>query len=155
MNKFIENGFGFPVEILNPTFKTVFGKKVLDVNYKTLSELVLNQLVTKQGRLTGHELKYIVDKMEQTTREFAKPLGTSHAVVLKWQKKGDDLTNMQWTTEKDIRLSVFERFLKDKADYTLSELREYLYIPPDKVNKFITLDWRDKTLQLPKRFMFV
>jgi len=94
MNKSIDEGFGFPVEILNPTFKTLFGKEVLDVNYKTLSEMVLNQLVTKQGRLTGHELKYIVDKMEQSSREFAKPLGTSHVVVLKWLKNGNELTNI-------------------------------------------------------------
>lgn len=151
MSKYIDTGFGFPVHISNAVFKEVFGQEILDINYKTLALMVLNQLVTKQGRLTGHELKYIVDKMEMTIRDFAKPLGVSHAVVVKWQKKYDNLTDMQWAIEKDIRLSVFERFLTEKAQYTLSELRNYLYFPPEKKAQVVQVNWGFQELVLPKQ----
>ena len=111
MNKtYIEKAFGFDVEVLHPQFKTVFGEEVLDVNYKTLAVLVLHQIVIKPGRLSGNEMKYVIDKMEVTVRAFASKLGIKHTAIVNWKNKKNELTKMLWTTEKDIRLTIFEKF---------------------------------------------
>lgn len=43
-----------------------------------------------------------------TLESFAERFSVTHPAVLKWEQKGDQATRMNWSTEKDIRLSVCE-----------------------------------------------
>jgi len=104
VDSYIDEGFGFPVELKNATMAYIRDEWVLKINYNELSDAVSKQLLTKKSRLTGNEIKFIRTKAELTLQKFGKEFDVSHAAVIKWEKCGDEETKMSWTTEKDIRL---------------------------------------------------
>ena len=43
-------------------------------------------------------------------KAFGKRFGdVSHPAVIKWERCGDEATNMNWAIEKDIRLAIVDR----------------------------------------------
>ena len=123
--EYVDMGFGFPVYLQNVPMVKVRGVWTPKVNYKKLSEEVLKKLVFKDSRLTGNELKFIRQKFGKTLVEFGEMFYVTHPAVLKWEKQGDDFTNMNWVTEKDIRLSAFLLVSSKEELYeAYSELRE-------------------------------
>lgn len=110
--EFIDTGFGFPVHLYNVPMIKVRGIWTPKINYLKLSEFVLKSLVLKKSRLTGNEIRFIRTKFEMTLEKFAKRFDVSHPAVIKWENKKDRPTNMDWSTEKDIRLFVYSKLLK-------------------------------------------
>jgi len=72
-------------------------------------EFVLTNGNHKPVRLTGSEIKFVCHYFELTTTEFAKVFDVSHVAVLKWEKRTNQSTDMNWSTEKDIRLFVLAK----------------------------------------------
>lgn len=107
---FIYNGFGFPVKLLNVPFVEVRGEMVPNIDYKSVSSQLLIDLALKTDRLTGNEIRFIRQYHEMTLERFAEKFRVSHPSVLNWEKKGDEPTNMSWSTEKDIRLFSLSNF---------------------------------------------
>ncbi len=54
-----------------------------------------------------------------TVRFFAERFSVKHPAVIKWEKTEKLLTQMAWSTEKDIRL-----FILDELENKSSELRD-------------------------------
>ena len=115
MNKKIKKthtdfGFGFPVQILNAPFRKIQGGWVLDLNMEKYEKAVLFALSQKPARLSGNEVKFICYYFEMDLKSFGKRFGdVAHSAVIKWEKFEDEPTNMNWATEKDIRLAIVDK----------------------------------------------
>ncbi len=135
---FVDHGFGFPVILMNVPMIRIRGKWTPNINYNKLTDAVLRALCAKPARLTGNEVKFIRQHFEMTLQAFSARFSVSHVAVIKWEKKGDNPTAMNWATEKDIRLFVLSRLTeKDKA---LAELYRTLEQEKEARQKDIELD---------------
>lgn len=104
---YIDYGFGLPVQIINAPFKKIRGEWVLDLNFKKYERAVLLALAMKPGRLSGNEVRFIRHHFEMDLKKFGIRFGdVAHSAVIKWEKRGDDITKMGWAIEKDIRLAI-------------------------------------------------
>lgn len=120
---FIYKGLGFPVRLVNVPMKKVFGEWAIDINFEILQIAALNMLARKPTPLTGDEIRFIIDYLEMSTRDFAKLLGVSHAAVLKWEK---ETTKMNPCTEVCLRF-----YILNHLKVTDKEFRKlYLEISP-------------------------
>ena len=129
--EFIDTGFGFPIKLLNVPMVKARGQWTPKIDYNDLAEAVLLELARQDSRLTGNEIKFIRTHFEMTLQEFGKRFDVSHAAVLKWEKMGNRSTVMNWPTEKDLRLFVFER-LKAKPQDLANLYAELAELPESK-----------------------
>lgn len=120
---FIYEGLGFPIRLHNVPMKKVFGEWAININFNTLQISVLNLLARKSTHLTGGEIRFIIDYLEMSTRDFANLFGMTHAAVLKWEKEE---TKMNPSTEAYLRLYILN-YLK-VSDKEFRKL--YLKISP-------------------------
>ena len=126
---FIFNGLGFPVKLVNVPMKKVLGEWAMDLNFNTLQEEVLDMLARKPTSLTGGELRFIIDYLEMSTRDFAKLFGVTHAAVLKWESEE---SQMNPSTESCIRL-----YLLNYLKVTDKEFRKlYRQVNPENLSHF-------------------
>jgi len=133
---FVDEGFGFPVVLMNVPMLQVRGKWTPNINYKKFAEAVLEALAHKPARLTGNEVKFIRHKFEMTLEQFAKRFGQkSHQAVMKWEAAKDKPTAMLWPTEKDIRLAIIHSFDRSATKFVnlYDELREQKPAKPERV----------------------
>jgi DNA-binding transcriptional regulator YiaG len=136
--EYVDRGFGFPLYFQNVPMVYVRGIWTPKVNYKKLSEMVLQMLVEKPSRLTGNELKFIRNKLQMTLKAFAERFYVTHPAVMKWEKSADHSTNMNWVTEKDIRLHVYQCVSKEE---NLSVIYELLQKPPSPTSRKTKIDF--------------
>jgi len=101
-------GLGFPVIIEDASMVKLRGRWVLDMDLNHLQDTLFRAMSKKRVRLTGNEIRFIRHHARMTLKAFAERFGVTHAAVIKWEKTGAQPTNMQWSTEKDIRLFVLE-----------------------------------------------
>lgn len=135
-DEYIDEGLGFPVRLLNVPMIKVRGVWTPKINYNALSDIVLNLLALKPARLTGNEIKFIRLSFELTLEAFAQRFDVKHPAVIKWEKSADTPTQMQWSTEKDIRLMISKRFSQDR----FLENYEKLETKPPRVEKQTLVD---------------
>ena len=100
----IWEGLGFPIRLVNVPMKKVFGDWVLDINLEQFQKVVLHMLAKKPTPLSGGELRFIVDYLKMSVREFAQLFGVTHAAVLKWE---NEKSKMNPSTEVCLRLYIF------------------------------------------------
>ena len=125
--EFIDNGFGFPVLIHDVEMIQIRGEWLPKINYAKLANNVIKELVIKKSRLTGNELRFIRLKFEMNLEDFGKRFYVSHQAVMKWENTKNSPTKMNWATEKDIRLFIYNK-LTDKG---LLEIYNKLEKKPD------------------------
>jgi DNA-binding transcriptional regulator YiaG len=109
IEKFVYEGFGFPVILLNVPMKEIRGIEVPNINYNTLQLTVLDMLSHKTVPLTGNEIRFIRQSLKMTLVAFAKHFGVTHAAVIKWEKSKDNFAKITPSTELHIRLYNLER----------------------------------------------
>ncbi len=132
--EYIDHGFGFPIILEDLTMVKVRGKWIPEINYNLLTTEVLRRLAALDGRLTGNQVRFIRLHMEMTLEQFARRLGLSHPAVLKWEKKGNKPTGMNWSNEKDIRLFVKKSLVGAKKPFF--DLYEFLEtVTPDRARR--------------------
>ena len=140
---YIDYGLGFPVQIINAPMKKIRSQWTLDIDFSKYERAVLQAIAQKPVRLTGNEVKFIRHFFDMDLKSFGKRFGdVAHSAVIKWEKTGDDFTNMGWSTEKDIRLAVIENLKPKVLRAVYSQLAE---IAPKKKLR-IKID----TNELPK-----
>lgn len=134
---FLWEGLGFPIRLVNVPMRKVFGEWVLDINLADFQKVVLLTLAKKPIPLSGPELRFIIDYLKMSTREFAHLFGVTHAAVLKWE---NEKSRMNPSTEVCLRLYLLN-YLK-VADKEFRRL--YLTISPmglaDSENSEILLE---------------
>jgi|SaaInlStandDraft_2_1057019.scaffolds.fasta_scaffold149618_1 DNA-binding transcriptional regulator YiaG len=130
---FTDKGFGFAIHIVNAPMIKVRGKWVLKLNFEKYEKAVLMALAHKQCRLSGNEIKFIRNYFELSLKEFGKRFGdVAHSAVIKWEKKKDAATSMNWACEKDIRLYVINFLDPSYLRRLYSELEE---VASEKITK--------------------
>lgn len=123
---FIWEGLGFPIRLVNVPMKKVFGEWVMDINLNIFQIAVLNSLARKPTPLSGGELRFIIDYLEMSIRDFAKLFVVTHAAVLKWEKEE---SRMNPSTEVCLRL-----YILNHLKVTDKEFRKlYLKISPENL----------------------
>jgi transcriptional regulator with XRE-family HTH domain len=108
VEKFVYEGFGFPVILLNVPMKKFRGVEVPDINYNSLQLILLDMLSHKPFPLTGNEIRFIRQSLKMNLVEFAKHFGVTHAAVIKWEKSKDHFARITPSTELYIRLFTLE-----------------------------------------------
>ncbi len=122
---YIDYGLGFPVQIINVPMIKIRGEWTLDIDLNKYQKAVLQILALKPARLTGNEVKFIRHHFEMDLKAFGKRFGdVAHSAVIKWEKAGDDCTNMGWATEKDIRLAIVDELKPNILRKVYEELVE-------------------------------
>lgn len=109
VTKYVDHGFGFPVVLEHVPMVQVRGKWTSAIDYNKLAQAVLRYLASLDGRLTGHQVRFVRLHFEMTLQAFAARFGVSHVAVLKWEQRGNRSTGMMWSTEKDIRLFIHQQ----------------------------------------------
>lgn len=132
---FIWEGLGFPIRLINVPLRKVLGEWVLDIDLNLFQKCVLHVLAVKATPLKGEELRFIIDYLGMSMRDFAKLLGVTHAAVSKWE---NEKVRMNPCTEVYLRLYLLNVLkVKDK------EFRSaYLFINLQR----LTNASRDKSL---------
>ena len=73
-------------------------------------------------------------------KTFGKRFGdVAHSAVIKWEKTGDDFSNMNWATEKDIRLAITDKLRPKILRKVYADLKEAV---PQKHQK-VKIDPKD------------
>jgi len=139
--KYIDEGLGFRVVLLNAPMIKVRGEWALHVNYNEYQKAVLKLLAHKPSRLAGREISFIRKYFAMTARLFANRFSVKHTAVLKWEKQYDESTNMTWSTEKDIRLFILDDL--EKKATALRNLYHFLQDVAQEPPKPIVLDGDD------------
>lgn len=114
---YIYEGLGFPIQLDQVELVEIDGEWHPKVNVKKVADLVIRNLATQEGRLTGNQVKFIRSYFSMPLREFGeKVVHESHMAVSKWEKKGDLPTIMNSNTEHELRLFIIENLHeKDKV----------------------------------------
>jgi len=73
-------------------------------------------------------------------KSFGERFGdVAHSAVIKWEKYGDNSTNMNWACEKDVRLSIINELRPRSLRTAYVNLEK---VAPSKISK-ITIDTDD------------
>ena len=83
----IFEGLGFPIRLVNVPLKKRLGEWTIDIDFDMLQVAVLNMLARKPTPLSGNEIRFIIDYLKMSTRDFAQLLGVTHPAVAKWIKE--------------------------------------------------------------------
>ncbi len=109
VKRFVYEGLGFPVVLVNVTLVKVRGIWTPAIDYNKLQKEVLLALAHKPRALTGNEIHFIRTYFEKTLENFGKQFGVTHVAVLSWEKMGNKPTRINPTTELCIRLFILEK----------------------------------------------
>lgn len=109
VKRFIYEGLGFPVILLNLVLVKKRGVWTPSIDYNKFQKQVLLALSHKPAALTGNEVHFIRTYFEMTLDNFGKAFGVTHAGVLNWEKMGDKSAKISPTTEWCMRLLILEK----------------------------------------------
>ncbi len=99
----IYTALGFPVVILNPSYRLFEGEEILDVNPKAVMDAVFAFIPEKKGRITGAEIRFLRSYMKLTQEAFARMIGVDHSSIAKWEAKKQEITGMEIQVEFMVR----------------------------------------------------
>lgn len=119
--KFLFNGLGFPIVLINPGYKKVRGEEILDIDYEKLQRSAFEALIRKPSSLSGSELRFIRLYMEMTCNVFADYVGVDRSSVGKWEKKDLAWTGMTIAAETLVRVRMTQH-LKHSIDDEMPHL---------------------------------
>jgi len=108
VKKFIYEGLGFPIVLVNVTLANKRGIWTPAIDYNKLQKEVLIELARKPVSLTGNEIHFIRTYFEMTLESFGKFFGVTHVAVLNWEKMENKPSKINPTTELCIRLFILE-----------------------------------------------
>jgi hypothetical protein len=109
VKKYIYEGLGFPVALLNVVLVKKRGIWTPAIDYNKLQKEVLLALTHKPIALTGSEIYFIRTYFEKTLENFGRHFGVTHAAVVAWEKTESKPAKINPTTELYIRLFILEQ----------------------------------------------
>lgn len=107
---FLYEGLGFPVELEHVEMINFNGEWIPKIDIRHVADEVIKILATQENRLTGNHVKFIRSYFSMPLREFGEQVvHETHSAVSKWEKRGDEVTNMNENTEQVLRLFIIEQ----------------------------------------------
>jgi DNA-binding transcriptional regulator YiaG len=115
---FLYEGLGFPIELENVEMININDEWLPKIDVRYVADEIIKKLAIQEERLTGNQVKFIRSYFSMPLREFGETVvHESHTAVSKWEKCGDEITNMNENTEQVLRLYIIEQTqTKTKAD---------------------------------------
>lgn len=109
-SSFLYKGLGFPIELEHVAMICINGEWMPKIDVRKIADEAIKKLAIQEERLTGNQVKFIRSYFSMTLREFGKTVVyESHTAVNKWEKCGNDITNMNENTEQVLRIYIIER----------------------------------------------
>ena len=109
VKKYIYEGLGFPVLLINVTLVKKRGVWTPLIDYNKLQKEVVLALSHKPVALAGYEVHFIRTYFEMTLENFGKQFGVTHVAVLTWEKTKNKPAKINLTTELCLRLFILEK----------------------------------------------
>lgn len=107
---FLYEGLGFPIELGNVEMVQFNDEWLPKIDVQYIANEIIKNLAIQEERLTGNQVKFIRSYFSMTLREFGKTVvHESHTAVSKWEKCGDEITNMNENTEQVLRIYIIEQ----------------------------------------------
>ena len=120
------DGLGFPVELVEVDMLFIDGGWQPKIDIRRVADQAIKALVVQPGRLTGHQVKFIRTYFSMTLRDFAKQVvHESHTAVAKWEKFGDEVTNMDGNIEAMLRLYIYEQLCANTVKQKNEFFKQY------------------------------
>lgn len=103
-------GLGFPIELGNVEMVRFNDEWLPKIDVQYIANEIIKKLAIQEERLTGNQVKFIRSYFSMTLREFGRSVvHESHTAVSKWEKCGDEITNMNENTEQVLRIYIIEQ----------------------------------------------
>lgn len=110
MKTYIYEGLGFPIELKNVKMLQISNEWHPKINVRKVANATIKALVSQKERFTGNQIKFIRQYFSMSLRDFASDVvNESHTAVSKWEKCGNEVTNMDINIEKMLRLYIHEK----------------------------------------------
>ena len=109
VRKFVYEGLGFPISLINVPMVKVRGIWTPDINYALFQKQVLIALAYRLFPLTGNELQFIRKYFELPRQDFALQFGGTHTAVIKWENRKEKIAKIPPSIEICIRLFILEK----------------------------------------------
>lgn len=113
----VYDGLGFPIILQNVPVVELRGAWTIDIDLNVLQKAVLLALASSPYDLTGYQIRFIRNWLGFTQVEFGKLFGVTHPAIIKWEKTGNKGSKMNLTTQRDLRLYVFDHLLARDDDF--------------------------------------
>jgi len=107
---FLYEGLGFPIELESVEMICLNDEWLPKIDVHKIADEAIKKLATQESRLTGNQVKFIRSYFSMSLRGFGESVAhETHTAVSKWEKKGNDATNMNENTEQVLRLFIIEQ----------------------------------------------
>lgn len=137
-------GLGFPIELKNVKMLQINDEWHPQINVKKVAAATMKVLLSQQERFTGNQIKFIRQYFSMSLRDFAKDVvNESHTAVSKWEKCGNEVTNMDINIEKVLRLYMHEKLSMKTAKQKSEFYKHYL-----KLKQLCATDRRVSRIQI-------
>lgn len=144
--KFIYEGLGFPVVLINITLIKKRDVWTPAIDYNKLQKQVLLALSHKPFPLTGNEVHFIRTYFEMTLQHFGKQFGITHVAVLHWENMKNKSAKINPTTELCIRLMILDKlnmnnqiFREMFREFNIECIAKENKSPSSKIRRPVTL----------------
>lgn len=132
--KFLYEGLGFPVYLINVPMIEVMGVWTPNINYNKLQKILLFSLAHKPFSLTGNEIRFVRKYFEKSMEEFGKNFGITHAAISKWEAEENSPIKTDINTEICIRLFILDN-LEAKDEEFGRIYREFITSKEKKIKQ--------------------
>lgn len=107
---FLYEGLGFPIELEHVEMVNVHDEWHPKIDVRYIADEIIKKLATQEEPLTGNQVNFIRTYFSMPLREFGeKVVNATHTAVNKWEKRGDEVTDMNENTEQVLRLFIIEQ----------------------------------------------
>jgi len=142
---FIYEGLGFPIQLQKVEMIKIDNEWHPKIDVKKVADLAIASLYSQKERLTGNQVRFIRKYFSMSLRQFANEVvNESHTAVNKWEKSGNNATNMDINIEKMLRLYIYDKIFvetKKQKNGFHKAYKQITAIPPAKVAaKPLTVD---------------
>lgn len=141
IEKYIFEGFGFPIILRNIVVDKHNGEEFPDIDYNELELSMVKALIASPQALNGSHLKFLRKFMKTSLRDIADELGVSHAQIKNWEDNVNEQTGMLPEIERRFKNLTLSHLiaLEQKVlsgvliDQKIIAVKSYEPFDPDKI----------------------
>ena len=122
IEKFIFEGFGFPIVLHDVIVDQYDGQEFPEINYNELKLQTVKALLISSKALSGAQLQFLRKYTKKSLRDLADDLEVSHAQIKNWEDKKLELTGMTNTQERILKNHVFNFLISQEQRYFSDKL---------------------------------
>lgn len=122
LEKYIFEGFGFPVILHNVIVDHYDGEEFPDINFNELRLQTVRALIMSSRALNGAQLQFLRKFMKKSLRDLGEELEVSHAQIKNWEDKSFELTGLTQNQERRLKNHVLNYLLAQEQQFFTDRL---------------------------------